>query len=248
MRRFGPSLAGVLLAALVWTLAAKAAGPLLLPSPMAVLGSLWQDQSRLFVAAQQTTLAALAGLGIAALVGLATATASFSSRTVGALLSPWLLALQVVPIVAIAPLLVVWLGYGLPVAMTTAFIASVFPVHAAGRSGLLAASQDQVDLLRLYGASSLQILVQLRLRLALPGLFAGFRVAAGLAVIGAIIGEFVGSNGVPPTLGQLVVYSARSARTDLCFAAIVCAGLLAASLQAAITAMERVMIGRWYGR
>jgi len=137
MRRFGPSLAGVLLAALVWTLAAKAAGPLLLPSPTAVLGSLWQDQSRLFVAAQQTTLAALAGLGIAALVGLATATASFSSRTVGALLSPWLLALQVVPIVAIAPLLVVWLGYGLPVAMTTAFIASVFPVHAAGRSGLL---------------------------------------------------------------------------------------------------------------
>jgi NitT/TauT family transport system permease protein len=248
MSRFLPSVLGVMLAALFWTLAAKAAGPLLLPSPSAVIGSLIQDHERLFVAVQQTTLAALAGLSIAALVGLATATASFSSRTVGALLSPWLLALQVVPIVAIAPLLVVWLGYGLPVAVTTAFIASIFPVHSAGRSGLLAASQDQVDLLRLYGASSLQILLQLRLRLALPGLFAGFRVAAGLAVIGAIIGEFVGSNGVPPTLGQLVVYSARSARTDLCFAAIVCAGLLAACLQAAIAALERAMIGRWYGK
>ena len=238
--------AGVMLAIVVWALAAHAAGPLLLASPGAVAGALWTERVRLLGAAGQTTLAALSGLTLAVAVGLATSIASFSSRIAGALLNPWLLALQVVPIVAVAPLLVVWLGYGLPVAATTAFIASVYPLHAAGRTGLLAPSQDQIDVLRLYGATRWQVTRDLRLKAAWPALFAGLRIAAGLAVIGAIIGEFVGSNGVPPTLGQLVVYSARSARTDLCFAAITLAGALAACLQGAIGVLERASIGRWY--
>lgn len=239
---------GVALALAIWALAARAAGPLLLASPDAVAGALWTERARLLGAAGQTTLAALLGLGLAVCVGLATSMLSYSSRIAGALLNPWLLALQVVPIVAIAPLLVVWLGYGLPVATTTAFIASVYPIHAAGRTGLSAPSQDQVDVLRLYGAMPWQIMRDLRLKAALPALFAGLRIAAGLAVIGAIIGEFVGSNGVPPTLGQLVVYSARSARTDLCFAAITLAGALAAGLQGGIGVVERAAVGRWYGR
>lgn len=236
---------GVALAA--WAVAASAAGPLLLPSPLAVAGSLVADRSRLLTASGQTALAAGLGLGIATAAGLTTSMVSFSSRAGAALLGPWLLALQVVPIVAIAPLLVVWLGYGLPVSATTAIIAALYPVHAAGRTGLGAPTRDQVDLLQLYGASPLRVLADLRLRAALPALFAGLRVAAGLAVIGAIIGELVGSNGVPPTLGQVIVASARSARTDLCFAAITCAGALAASVQAGITALERALIGRWYG-
>ncbi len=235
-------------ALLAWALAANAAGPLLLPSPLAVARSLFADRARLFTAAEQTALAASLGLGIATVAGLATSMVSFSSRAGAALLGPWLLALQVVPIVAIAPLLVVWLGYGLPVSTATAILAALYPVHAAGRTGLGAPTQDQVDLLRLYGASPIRVLVDLRLRAALPALFAGLRVAAGLAVIGAIIGEFVGSNGVPPTLGQVIVASARSARTDLCFAAITCAGVLAAAVQAGITGLERALIGRWYGR
>lgn len=241
-------IAGGVVAIGAWAIASEVAGPLLLPSPIAVMHSLVNDASRLGPAAGQTTLAALTGLGVATLLGLTTSMVSFSSRVGGALLAPWLLALQVVPIIAIAPLLVVWLGYGLPVATTTAIIAAVYPVYSAGRTGLGAPSQDQVDLLRLYGASPFRVLVDVRLRAALPALFAGLRVAAGLAVIGAIIGEFVGSNGVPPTLGQMIVASARSARTDLCFAAIVWAGVLAAVLQVGITALEKGMIGRWYGR
>ncbi len=232
---------------LAWEILANRAGPLLLASPDAVAIALWTERTRLLGAASQTAMASLAGLGLAIAVGLLTAMIDHSSRFGRALLAPWLLAFQVVPIVAIAPLLVIWLGYGLPVAVATAFVASIYPIHSAGRTGFLAPSQDQVDLLRLYGASPLQVLLDLRLRAALPALFAGLRVAAGLAVIGAIIGEFVGSNGVPPTLGQLVVYSARSARTDLCFAAITLAGALAAALQAGITTAERAMIGRWYG-
>jgi NitT/TauT family transport system permease protein len=239
---------GVVLALAVWAIAAHVSGPLLLASPDAVALALWTDRARLAGAAGQTTLAAVLGLALAVTTGLVTSMLSFSSRVAGALLNPWLLALQVVPIVAIAPLLVVWLGYGLPVAVATAFIASVYPVHAAGRTGFSAPSQDQVDLLRLYGASPWQVLRDLRLKAALPALFAGLRVAAGLAVIGGIIGEFVGSNGVPPTLGQLVVYAARSARTDLCFAAITLAGVLAAGLQAGIGVLERAWIGGWYGR
>lgn len=248
MRTRGAAVAGIALAALIWAVAAHRAGPLLLPSPGAVAAALVSERARLFEAALQTGLAAVAGLGIAVAIGLVASLAAFASRAASAVLAPWMLALQVVPIVAIAPLLVVWLGYGLPVSLTTAVFASIFPVYSAGRTGLGAASRDQVDVLRLYGASPLQILLQLRMPLALPALFAGLRVAAGLAVIGAIIGEFVGSNGVPPTLGQTVVYAARSARTDVCFAAIAYAGLLAASLQAGIAALERAWIGAWYGR
>ena len=118
---------------------------------------------------------------------------------------------------------------------------------AATRTGLVAPGQELVDLLRLYGASRVRELWLLRLPAALPAAFAGLRTAAGLAVIGAIVGEFVGSNGSPPTLGWLVVYAARSARMDLCFAAIVVAAALALTLHGALRLVEERAIGRWYG-
>jgi NitT/TauT family transport system permease protein len=166
---------------------------------------------------------------------------------VRAALVPYTVLLQIVPIVAIAPMLVIWLGYGTRVAATTAAIAAFYPVYSAATTGLRAPSQELVDLLRLYGASRPQELWLLRLPAALPSLFAGLRTAAGLAVIGAIVGEFVGSNGAPPTLGWLVMFSARSARTDLCFAAIACAAAIALTLHGALRLAERRAIGRWYG-
>jgi NitT/TauT family transport system permease protein len=194
-----------------------------------------------------TGVAALGGLAIAAVSGVAMAMAAWASATVRAALVPYTVALQVVPIVAIAPLLVIWLGYGVPVALCTAAIAAFYPIWSAASTGLAAPAPEWVDLLRLYGASRFAELRLLRLPAALPALFSGLRSAAGLAVIGAIVGEFVGSNGFPRTLGYLVVYSARSARSDLCFAAIVCAAALALVLHAALRVAEARAIGRWYG-
>lgn len=232
---------------LVWELGGRMAGPLLLPGPLAVMGALGKHHERLFVATGQTALGSLGGLALALLLGVGAAVAAWASTPLRLALVPYTVLLQVVPIVALAPLLVVWLGYGLPVAVASSFIASFYPVWSAASTGLVAPSPELVDLLRLYRAPRWRELVDLRLVAALPALFSGVRSAAGLAVVGAIVGEFVGSNGVPPTLGQLVVYSARSAQADVAFAAIACATALALVLHGAVRWTETRAIGRWYG-
>ncbi len=233
--------------ALWWALAARV-GPLLLPTPVAVLDAIWTERSRLLLACTSTASAAGVGLLAAALLGVTLASASWWSRGVASLILPYVTLLQVLPIVAIAPLLVVWLGYGTGVATVTALIAAFYPVYASTGTGLRAPGANLTDLLRLYGASRAHELWLLRLPSALPSLMAGLRTAGGLSVIGAIVGEFVGSNGQPPTLGFLVLYGARSARPDLAFAAISGAAALALGVQAGVRLLERRTIGRWYGR
>ncbi len=231
----------------LWWLLALRLGPLLLPTPPAVVAALAAEPGRLAAATWTTASAALSGLFAAVVAGLAVATLTWRFPRLRQAVVPYAVLIQVIPIVAIAPLLLVWLGYGSGVARATAFIASFYPVYAAAGTGLVAPTEDLVDLLRLYGARPRQELVHLRLPAALPSLFAGLRTAAGLAVIGAIVGEFVGSNGQPPSLGWLVVYGARTADTARCFAAIAAASLLALSLNLAIGVVERRAIGSWYG-
>jgi NitT/TauT family transport system permease protein len=149
-------------------------------------------------------------------------------------------------VVAIAPLLVVWLGYGPPVAIGSAALVSFFPVLTSAHAGLAAADPDQVALLRLYRASWWQEMRLLRIPGSLPYVFSGLRTAAGLSTIGAIVGEFVGSNGFPPCLGYLVLRGMRAAETGLIFAAIVCAALLSTAFFVAVRAIGGRLVGRWH--
>lgn len=230
-----------------WQLVAGRVGPLLLPSPLSVLVALWTERGLLAGAALQTAEGALAGLAAAVMAGVIVAVASWASAGLRAALAPWAVFVQVVPIVAVAPLLIVWVGYGFPVAAITAAIASFYPVYSAASTGLVAPQAEWVELMRLYRASRWRELLDLRVPAALPAFFSGLRSAAGLAVIGGIVGEFVGSNGDPPTLGSLVVQAQRSAALDLGFAAIGMASALALLLHAAVRWAERRLIGRWYG-
>lgn len=238
---------GVALGVVAWAVLAQRAGPLLLPTPTAVLAALGAERAQLIEATRQTTISAVLGLTLATGVGVGLAVLSWVSRALRLTLLPYVVLLQIIPIVAIAPLLVVWLGYGASVALTTAAIASFYPIFSATSTGLISPDAALVDLLRLYGASRPRELLLLRLPAALPALFAGLRSAAGLSVIGAIVGEFVGSNGFPKTLGYLVVFGTRSARMDLAFAAIVLAALLALVVHGLISAVERRAVGRWFG-
>lgn len=230
-----------------WQLVAARVGPLLLPTPGAVLAALVAERARLGTAFGQTALAAGVGLLLALVGGVLVAVLSWASGAARVALLPYTTLVQVVPIVAVAPLLVVWLGYGPRVAATTATIAAFYPVYSAAGTGLRAPGPELVDLLRLYGASRVRALIDLHLPAALPALFSGLRSAAGLAVIGAIVGEFVGSNGVPPALGQVVVASARSARLDVCFAAVAAAAALALAFHAVLLVLERRLVAPWYG-
>jgi NitT/TauT family transport system permease protein len=232
----------------LWWWAARRAGPLLLPEPPAVVSALWRERARLGAALLETGTSALGALVLATAAGLGAAVAGWWSRALAAALVPYTVLVQVVPIVAIAPMLVVWLGYGSAVALCTGAIAAFFPVYSSAITGLASPAQDWVDLFRLHGATRGQELLRLRLPAALPALFSGLRSAGGLAVIGAIVGEFVGSNGSPPTIGQLVVYAAGSANMDLCFAAVTVAALLALSVRLLLGWLERRTIGHWFGR
>lgn len=239
---------GIAAGVVAWHLAAAQLGPLLLPTPAAVAAAILDERGRLVEALAHTASAAMGGLLLATTLAMLAAIVSWASAAVRVALVPYTVLVQVIPIVAVAPLLVVWLGYGKGVAVCTAAIASFYPVFSAAWTGIRAPGQDLVDLFRLYGASRLQELWRLRLPASLPATFSGLRSAGGLAVIGGIVGEFVGSNGFPPTLGQLVVYTARSAELDLCFAAIAAAAALALVVNTTLAAIERRVIGSWYGR
>ncbi len=235
--------AGAILGA--WVLVAARTSPILLPGPGQVLVAAWEARDALLEATLHTGLASLLGLVIATTAGLLGAALFHLSRTLELALYPYALVIQTLPVVAVAPLLVVWLDYGTPVAIASAAIVSFFPVLTSAHRGLAAASPDQVELLRLYGATRWQELRLLRAPTALPYLLTGLRSAGGLAVIGAVVGEFVGSNGLPRSLGYEVLYAIRTSSTDRSFAAIACAAALSLLYFLSVRLLERHLVGRW---
>lgn len=230
-----------------WELLSWQYPPALLPSPLEVINAMWAKSSLLLEATASTALAAACGLLASSLGGIGGAMLFERSRWMERALYPYAVLLQTVPIVAIAPLLVVWLGYGLPPAIASASIVAFFPVLTSANLGLRSVGPEQVELFSLYGARWWHTLTLLRLPAALPFLFSGLRTAAGLSVIGAIVGEFVGSNGFPPSLGYVVLRSSRSADTALTFGAVFSSALLALGFFGMVRLLEHRVIGSWHG-
>jgi len=222
----------------------RAAGisPLLLPTPSSVARAALQHSSTLLPALAMTAQAVAIGLALSIAVGLLVAIGLSTSRWVERAFYPYAIFFQIVPIVAIAPLLVIWFGYGMRAVVAAAFIVSVFPVIANTLAGLLSVDPALRDLFRLYGASGFARLWKLSLPWALPDVLTGLRIAAGLAVIGAIVGEFVGGGG----LGVVVLEAMRQQRTDLVFAAVLHAAALGLALFAAVNALSHFALRRWH--
>jgi len=219
----------------------------LVPPPSAVLSAGWAEASTLLVGALTTGRAALVGFALSAVLGVLAAIVLASSRLLERALYPYTVFLQTVPIVAIAPLLVLWFGPGLRAVAVSAFIVSVFPVIANALAGLRSVDPALRDLFRLYGASRTATLWKLELPSAVPEIVTGLRVASGLAVIGTIVGEFVaGFAEGAPGLGILVLSSYRQLRTDVLFAAVLAAAGLGLSLFAAVNLLGTILLRRWH--
>ena len=219
----------------------------LLPPPSAIAKAASANAGTLAQGALTTARAALGGFAASAIVGVAVAVVLGSSRFVERALYPYAIFLQTVPIVAIAPLLVLWFGPGLRAVSVSAFIVSVFPVIANTLSGLRSVDPALRDLFRLYGAGRAATLVKLSLPASLPHIVTGLRIASGLAVIGAIVGEFVaGFSEDAAGLGILVLSSYRQLRTDLLFAAVLTAAALGLTLFGAVNALGARVLGRWH--
>jgi len=217
----------------------------LVPPPSDVLFAGWTERASL--ASALLTTARGAGLGFLLSCSLGTSVGLlFSlSRWLERGLYPYALFLQTVPIVAVAPLLVLWFGPGLRAVAVSAFIVSVFPVIANTLAGLRSVDPRLSDLFRLYGAKLGDTVLKLRLPTAIPSMMTGFKVASGLSVIGAIVGEFVagfaeGNAG----LGITVLSSYRQLKTDLLFAAVLLASLLGLSLFALVSSLSTLLLRR----
>ena len=173
-----------------WFVVAYHVKPYLLPSPVAVGTALVRDAALLGSAVLYTGTAALLGFGASLLIGTVIAFAFSQSRILRSSGYPYFIFLQTVPIVAIAPLIVRWCGNGFHSVVLVAAILSLFPILSNATQGLLQIDPNLLDLFRLNNASRWQMLTKLRFPSAVPAICAGARTASGLAVVGAIVGEF----------------------------------------------------------
>lgn len=213
-----------------------------LPEPSQILNSLIQDKEELWSALGSTAFSVLVSFALSVVVGMSTAILVFTSETVLFAFYPYTIFFQTVPIIAIAPLLVIWFGYGIPAVVASAFIVSVFPVIASTLTGLLSADPALRDLFRLYQASRLQSLIKLYIPSSLPFLLNGIRISGGLAVIGAIVGEFLGGVGI----GSIIDVARAQQRIDKVFAAVLLASGLGLLLIKSIDLVSYLLLKNWH--
>lgn len=240
--------AGFLLA---WQLlcTALAVPSYLVPTPTRVAAAAIDNAAALATGAGLTALAALLGLLISLLLGTTVAIAFSQSRFLARSLYPYAIFLQTVPIVAVAPLIVIWFGTGLASVVLVAVIISLFPVITNGTTGLTRVDPQYLELFAMRDASRAQILLKLRLPGAVPYLVTGAKIASGLAVIGAIVGEFFAGYGAAGFgLGYLIVQSSGQLKTAELFAAIFACTLLGLLLFAAVSLLGELVLRRWRGR
>jgi NitT/TauT family transport system permease protein len=220
-----------------WEVAVAATGVrrYLLPPPSAIAERLVDNFPVLLGHTWVTAGEALGGLGLALIVGVAFAVTMAYSSAVRGVMMPAMAAFNAVPKVAFAPLLIVWLGLGYESKVATAFLLSLFPIMVNTTTGLRDVDAGLIDLARLMRASEVQQFVKIRLPNALPALFDALRIAAPLAVVGAIVAEFVAARA---GLGFLIVLGGAQLNTELVFAAIVMIVVFSLTLHGLLAAVE----------
>ncbi len=229
------------LALLIWqavvTLAALP--PFILPGPLRVATALWTSRALIAENALVTIAEVLIGLGLGAVLGFVSAILLAASPLARALIRPMLVFSQAVPVFALAPILTLWLGYGLWSKVAMALLIIYFPVTSAFFDALMRTPPDWLGLARVMSAGRARTMWRIRIPAALPGFASGLRLAAVYAPIGAIIGEWVGAS---RGLGYLMLLANGRAKIDLMFAALIVLALFTLALHAAVDALCRRLL------
>ena len=203
----------------------------ILPGPMRVATALFGNIELISQHALVTIAEVLLGLGLGSLLGAMTAIGLAISPLARTMLRPMMVISQALPVFALAPLLTLWLGYGLWPKVIMALLIIYFPVTSAFFDGLMATPRGMLDLARVMNAQPWRIMTHIRIPAGLPGLASGLRLAAVYAPIGAVIGEWVGSS---QGLGYLMLLANGRAKTDLMFASLLVLALMAIALHVAV--------------
>jgi len=213
-----------------------------LPPPSAIIIEIWQSFGLLWEHTLVTLWEILIGFCVSLLIGLLLAGCIAYSQLFQRSIYPIVITSQTVPIIAIAPLLLIWVGYGLTPKVIIVALICFYPIVVNSVDGLKAIDPDMVNMLRSVGASKWQVFVKLQIPTALPFVFSGVKIGISVSVIAAVIGEWVGASS---GLGYLIIYSQPLFLTSRVFAAIFFLAIMGISLFVTAVLVERIMMP-WY--
>jgi NitT/TauT family transport system permease protein len=241
LTRNGPVLAIVVAIFAIWELAVRifAVPDFILPSPWVIASKMVTAWDLLLVNAFVTLQEIVLGFGMSVVIGIPLAIAVVYSRIFERVAFPFMVSLQTVPKVALAPILVMWLGYGIMPKVMVAFLISFFPIVINSVIGMRSAEREMIYLVQSMGASELTTFIKIRLPKALPSIFGGLKVGMGQAVVGAVVGEFIAAE---QGLGYLQLIAQVQLDTALLFAAVVVLSLLGVLMFNVVAWVERLAL------
>ena len=221
--------------------------PYILPSPLQVAVALRENGGSLLVSLWYTLKVTASALAAATIIGAAIAILFSLSRVVEISLYPYAVALQVTPIIAIAPLIIIWVNNAYLAVRICAWIVAFFPIIANTTLGLKSADRNLLALFRLYGASRWQILAYLQIPTALPSFLTGVRISGGLALIGAVVAEFVAASGGEETgLAYRILESGYRLEIAKMFAALLLLSATGIVIYFSLDGISRWTLSRWH--
>lgn len=219
----------------------------LMPAPTDVVSAWIENYENLTGALISTFVSALIGFGLAIVVGMSVALLMSQSKMIERSLFPYAVLLQTIPIVAIAPLIVIWFGAGMPAVVAIAFLISLFPIITNTTAGLTATDHNLVAMFELYNANWWQRMAKLKFPYALPYIMTGLRISSGLAVIGAIVGEFIaGIGGMRGGIGYVITYAAARIQMPYLFAAAFTSSLLGIVIFILVSMVSARFLRHWH--
>ena len=219
----------------------------LVPSPLLVLQTLVADRALLFASLRVTLGVALTALLISVVLGALVALLFVRSRWIEMSLFPYAVILQVTPIVAIAPLIIIWVKDTQVALVVCAVVVAIFPIISNTTLGLRSVDPGLLNLFRMYRATRWQVMWRLRVPSALPFFFGGLRIASGLALIGAVVAEFVaGTGGQGAGLAYQILLAGIQLNIPRLFAALALITLSGVALFGATVWLSRLVLSRWH--
>jgi len=247
VRLYAPPLMLILLLLVAWQLGTwlMEIPKWLLPSPTQIVRAGYEARELLGPHTWQTLKETWLGLGLALVVGLCLAVVVDSSSLLRRTVYPLLVTSQTVPVLALAPLLIIWFGYGILPKVIVVALVCFFPIAVSTADGLRVADPDLIALLRAMGAKRRQIFLKVRVPGALPSFFSGLKIAITYSVVGAVIGEWVGAS---RGLGIFMIRSSKNFLTDRVFAAIAVTSLLSILMFAVVMLLERSLLPWYYAQ
>ncbi|RFB88739.1 ABC transporter permease [Rhizobium leguminosarum bv. trifolii] len=247
--RFAPLIAGVVFLA-AWEIFVRWRGipPYVLPAPSVIFQSLWTNAGGLLRALGNTALVTLSAFSLATISGIALGIFIALFRTMEKIVWPYAVALQVTPIIAIAPLVIIWVGLSRVwlALLILSWLVAFFPMLSATVVGIKSVDRGLQNVFTLYRATRWQRLLRLQLPAALPFILSGARVSSGLSVIGAVVAEFVAGSGTSTGLAWTIVQSSTMLDVPRMFAALFLLAGFGVALWHAMSRLSSILLGHWH--